>query len=270
MKRWRWSGAGIFLGAGLSLGAALPGCASRLAIRESAISFSAARQAMTREYIAQHYGLTVAHIEIVPRIIVLHWTAIDDVQKSFDTFATELLAAARPELAGAGQVNVSVQFLVARDGAIHRLMPENWMARHCIGLNYNAIGIENAGGENGIDNLTPAQIQANIALVRYLAKKYPTVQYLIGHYEYLEFEHHPLWLERDPGYRTVKSDPGARFMSAVRAGVAALALKGPAEIRAEKEGSAGSRHGVFDAERYVTSQESDDPHLSRLQRHHAH
>jgi len=158
----------------------------------------------------------------------------DDFQKSFDTFNAETLSTSRPELAGAGQVNVSIQFLVDRDGAIHRLMPENWMARHCIGLNYHAIGIENTGGGNGIDNLTPAQIQANIKLVRHLAQKYSTIQYLIGHYEYLEFENHPLWLEKDAGYRTTKTDPGARFVSAVREGVADLHLKGPEEILAEK------------------------------------
>ena len=32
---------------------------------------------------------------------------------------------------------------VDRDGTICRLMPETWMARHVIGLNYSAIGIEN-------------------------------------------------------------------------------------------------------------------------------
>ena len=53
----------------------------------------------------------------------------------------------------------------------------------------------------------------------YLTNKYPTIKYLIGHHEYREYENSPLWLEKDDGYRTVKADPGDRFMNAVRAGV---------------------------------------------------
>ncbi len=63
--------------------------------------------------------------------------------------------------------------------------------------------------------------------MRYLVAKYPTIEYLIGHHEYQAFEDHPLWLERDPDYRTEKIDPGDAFMEAVRAGVADLELKGP-------------------------------------------
>jgi len=35
------------------------------------------------------------------------------------------------------------------------------------------------------------------------------------------------WLEKDKGYRTVKYDPGAKFMQEVRAGVRWLGLKEP-------------------------------------------
>jgi N-acetyl-anhydromuramyl-L-alanine amidase AmpD len=103
-----------------------------------------------------------------------------------------------------------------------------------IGLNYNAIGVENVGGSRRVPTLTPEQLQANIRLVRYLAKKYPTVRYLIGHYEYRQFEGHPLWLERDSAYRTTKIDPGEDFMAAVRAAVADLRLKDPLDIARER------------------------------------
>ena len=125
-------------------------------------------------------------------------------------------------------MNVSIQFLVDRDGTVYRLMPETWMARHCIGLNYSSIGVENVGGGDGIDNLTDEQIEANIRLVRYLAGKYPTIQYLIGHMEYRDFEGHPCgW----SGTRTTgprRSIPGDRFMSAVREAVSPIwGSKGP-------------------------------------------
>jgi len=205
----------------------LSGCATGLKVHDRPISFSADRVSATQRYIADHYGESPENISIVPYIIVLHWTAIDGFEETFATFDPEELGGSRPGLAAAGDLNVSIQFVVDRDGSIYRLMPETWMARHCIGLNYSAIGVENVGGGHGIDNLTDEQIAANIRLVRYLAERYPTIRYLIGHMEYREFEGHPLWLELDEDYRTEKIDPGDRFMTAVRDAVADLGLEGP-------------------------------------------
>ena len=205
----------------------LSGCATGFEIHDRPISFSSDRVSATQKYIADHYGKEPEDISIEPNIIVLHWTAIDDLEECFEVFDREKLGGSRPGLAAAGDVNVSIQFLVDRDGTVYRLMPETWMARHCIGLNYSAIGVENVGGGNGVDNLTDEQIEANIRLVRYLVRKYPTIGYLIGHMEYQRFEGHPLWLELDENYRTEKIDPGDRFMNAVREGVADLGLESP-------------------------------------------
>lgn len=191
------------------------------------IPFTAQRIQLTRDYIRQHYGIETESIEIVPRIIVLHWTAGRSLQGDFNTFTPARLRGGRPNLARASELNVGIQFLVDRDGTIYRLMPETWMARHVIGLNYSAIGIENVGGSAELPGLTDAQLGANIRLVRYLAQKYRTIEYLIGHLEYRAFEGHPLWLERDTSYRTTKPDPGAQFMSDVRAATQELQLKGP-------------------------------------------
>ena len=211
-------------------------CAHRdLRIVDRPVPFSEERIELTRGYIRQHYGREVMTIEIVPRIIVLHWTAGRTFEGDYRTFVPATLQGSRADLAASSDLNVGIQFLVDRDGTVHRLMPETWMARHVIGLNYNAIGVENVGGSVHVPTLTEAQRKANIRLVRHLAKKYPTLEYLIGHMEYREFEGHRLWLERDSTYRTLKNDPGADFMSAVRAAVADLHLKGPAEIAAEKQ-----------------------------------
>ena len=210
--------------------------APALRIVDRPIPFSQQRVAMTREYIRDHYGLDASDIRIVPRIVVLHWTAVGTLEGSFNAFAPERVPGSRTDLTGAADVNVSAHFLVDRDGTAYRLMPETWMARHVIGLNYDAIGIENVGGTGGAEDLTPAQVDANVRLIRYLAAKYPTIQYLIGHSEYRQFEGHALWRERDAGYRTEKIDPGARFLTAVRAGVAPLGLKGTAEVARERRG----------------------------------
>lgn len=199
-----------------------------LQIIDKPIDFSQKRIDMTKEYIKVHYGKTVGDITIVPKIILLHWTAEMDFDASYKRLQPEKLLTDRKDIANASLLNVSAQFLVARNGTIYRLMPENWMARHVIGLNYSSIGIENVGGKgNKVDDLTPAQLQSNIDLVRYLKGKYPTIKYLIGHHEYTQMENTPLWLERDKGYRTVKADPGPTFMAHVRKAVKDLKLKMP-------------------------------------------
>ena len=169
------------------------------------------------------YGLEKEEPTIEPKMVVLHWTAIPTLERSFEAFNSTKLPGARTAIAGAGDLNVSTQFLVDRDGTIYRLMPETTMGRHVIGLNHVAIGVENVGGTPETP-LTEAQLQANIWLVRYLKSKYD-IEYVIGHYEYTNFEEHELWLEKDAGYRTQKSDPGAEFMEQVRAATADLNFK---------------------------------------------
>jgi beta-N-acetylhexosaminidase len=149
-------------------------------------------------------------------------------QKSFKRLQSQKLFSDRKDIVKASALNVSAHFLVARDGTIYRLMPENWMARHVIGLNYSSIGVENIGGKgNKKDDLTPEQLEANIALVKYLKEQYPTITHLIGHHEYRDMESSELWLEKDKGYRTKKSDPGDAFMSKVREKVKELNLLTP-------------------------------------------
>lgn len=192
------------------------------------VDFAPERIALTKRYIKEHYGKTVDNITIDPKIIVLHWTADGSAERSYEMLKPQRLRGARTDIASAGALNVSAHFLVDRDGTIYRLMPETWMARHVIGLNYSSIGIENVGGEgNEKEDLTPAQVRANIALVRYLKRKYPGIEYLIGHYEYRRMERTPLWLEKDKGYRTQKRDPGPKFMRQVREAVRDLNLSGP-------------------------------------------
>ena len=201
-------------------------------IIDKPIDFGAERIAMTKSYIKQHYGRKVNNIKITPKIIVLHWTAEMSFNKSFKRLQPQKLLTDRKDIAKASLLNVSAQFLVARDGTIFRLMPENWMARHVIGLNYSSIGVENVGGKgNKIDDLTLAQRKSNILLVKYLKAKYPSIEYLIGHHEYRQMESTSLWLEKDKGYRTVKSDPGKKFMSDIRSAVKPLKLKTPPKVK---------------------------------------
>jgi N-acetylmuramoyl-L-alanine amidase len=154
---------------------------------------------------------------------VLHWTAIPTLEGSLEAFQPERLPSARGDIQEAGALNVSAHYLVDRDGTIYQLLPDTVMARHTIGLNHCAIGIENVGGTTETP-LTKEQLRANTRLVRSLAKTYP-IEYLIGHYEYTAFDGHPLWLEKDSGYRTTKTDPGEAFMNEVRSNLKGLSFK---------------------------------------------
>jgi len=70
-----------------------------------------------------------------------------------------------------------------------------------------------------------------VKLIRYLRNKYHSIKYLIGHHEYRQMESTSLWLEKDKGYRTVKSDPGKAFMAKLRKDTADLLLKSPPRAR---------------------------------------
>lgn len=213
MKRFLWLGLALLIF----------GCSTTRKIRDKPITFDEQRAVLSLKYMSDRYGLEKEIPTIDPKMIVLHWTVIPTFKESFETFDPPTLENSRPDLNSAGNLNVSSQFMVDRDGTIYQLLPETTMARHVIGLNHCAIGVENVGGTDALP-LTTAQLKSNIWLVKYLAKKYD-IEYLIGHYEYVNFEGHPLWLEKDAGYRTEKNDPGEDFMQKVRKATQELNFK---------------------------------------------
>ncbi|WP_424004541.1 N-acetylmuramoyl-L-alanine amidase [Maribacter sp. IgM3_T14_3] len=201
----------------------LVSCSATKTIVEHPITFNEERKILTLEYLQNRYGLEQDSPKIEPKMIVLHWTVIPTFQKSFEAFDPVTLPNWRPDIKNVSGLNVSSQFMVDRDGTIYQLLPETTMARHVIGLNHCAIGVENVGGTEELP-LTKAQLKSNIWLVKFLKDKYD-IDYVIGHYEYTLFENHPLWLETDEGYRTVKTDPGPEFMENVRKAVKNLNFK---------------------------------------------
>ncbi|MBO6830819.1 peptidoglycan recognition protein family protein [Allomuricauda sp.] len=198
----------------VGLAALFVACSVQREIVDIPIIFDEQRMELTKEYLLNRYNLDQETPEITPKMVVLHWTAIPSLKKSFEAFNRSTLPNWRPDLENVSGLNVSSHFLVDQDGTIYRLMPETLMARHTIGLNHCAIGIENVGGTEGMP-LTTAQLRSNIYLVNYLASKYD-IDYVIGHQEYTLFENHSLWLEVDDGYRTEKTDPGMDFVEKVR------------------------------------------------------
>jgi N-acetylmuramoyl-L-alanine amidase len=195
-----------------------------LAIVDAPIAWSAKREQLTLDYRRTHSDPAAKDLTIAPRVIVLHYTSGNSAKSTRAYFDNPQIEAERADLRRHGKVNVSAHFLVDRDGTIYRLQPETRFARHCIGLNHIAIGIENVGDEEK-NPLTDAQIEADAALVRDLAARFP-ITHLFGHYEVMKLRASPLFVELDPTYKNDKPDPGARFMAAVRERVADLHLAG--------------------------------------------
>lgn len=199
-------------------------CSKSNYVKQKPIQFDSTRVALSLQYMQEHYGIYQQSPTIRPQMIVVHWTDIPTFQETFDIFNPPTLRNTRPDIKDAGALNVSAHYLIKRNGKIYQLLPDTLMARHVIGLNHTAIGIENVGSAS--KRLTNAQLEANARLIRKLARKYP-IEYLIGHYEYTLFEEHPLWMEKDDGYRTEKKDPGLHFMQKLRHKVESLGLQGP-------------------------------------------
>ena len=164
------------------------------------------RARLTEEYAEQHYGQAMT--EIVPQAVVVHWTAGDTWVSAYYHFYHASTSD--------GTLNYSAHFIVDRDGTILRLLPETTMGRHIIGYNWCSIGIENVGGVDGAEDLTEAQLTANIALIRYLHEKYPTIRYVFGHYQQDQARESGLYIEQVAGYHSIKADPGKIFMSGLR------------------------------------------------------
>lgn len=190
-------------------------------IIQKPIEFNQERIDLSLDYMRTHYGIVQKTPTINPLMIVLHYTEVGTLEHNIRYFNNTYLNG-RKNLSRESALNVSSQFIIDRDGSIYQLMPPTQFARHTIGLNYCAIGIENIGGSK--QPLTEAQAEANAKLIRYLTKKY-SIQYLIGHSEYSAFRNSSLWKEKNPNYFTEKYDPGASFMQKVRTKIQDLHLK---------------------------------------------
>ena len=165
------------------------------------------REQLIEEYTQEHYGRV--QTTIVPQAVVVHWTACSTFKTVFDWFYNEAM--------DDGTLNVASHFVVDRDGTIYRLTEETALNKHAIGYNWCSIGIENVGGVDGVEDLTDAQLESNIELIRYLHDKYPTIKYVFGHYQQDAARASGLRIELDPDYYAIKPDPGAKFMNGLRA-----------------------------------------------------
>lgn len=149
------------------------------------IAYGAGRKAQMTRYSRRHYGARRAtYLLKNPRAIVLHHTDCARWQTAWYTFnANTAYSGEKP--------GVSAQFIIAKDGTIYQLMPLYYRARHCIGMNYVAFGIEfcqesvpgksNRWMDRQILRRTK-QVNAGLRLVRWLEAHYGIkTRDIVGH-----------------------------------------------------------------------------------------
>jgi N-acetylmuramoyl-L-alanine amidase len=139
------------------------------------IRYGDGRKAQMIRYSRRHYGASQAtYILRNPKAVVLHHTAGATWQAAWYTFNGN--SAYNGEKPG-----VSAQFIIDKDGTIYQLMPLRYRARHCIGMNWKAFGIEfvqeYVSGKDGhwMDRQIlrrTRQVNAGLKLVRWLQARY--------------------------------------------------------------------------------------------------
>lgn len=176
---------------------------------------------LTVQYNKEHYGIDGYKLD-TPRIVVVHYTAIDDLDATLNLFKKDNIASSRDYIKDFSSLNVGIQYVVDKDGKIFHLMPDTIVARHLIGFNHVSLGIENIAKDS--TGLTNAQIESNAQLIEFLVNKYQTIEYMIGHHEYNDqsLPHYRYFRSLNPAYKPYgKIDPGDAFMSKLRRRLAA-------------------------------------------------
>lgn len=176
---------------------------------------NAERLKLIADYAELHYGTNTWRLSN-PRAIVFHDTENDSLRESRSYFSRNEMEAERSDLLRQGRVNVGIHYFIDKDGSVYSFYPESVIARHTIGYNYTAIGIE-AIGLSG-EKLTDQQLESGAALIADIVSRHPSIRYLFGHHEAeWDLPHRALRLERVPDYRTqYKKDPGPGFMTRLR------------------------------------------------------
>ena len=147
-------------------------------------------------YVRRHYGsfLKPTWRLVHPHVIVIHYTDAS-YSSTFNTFATDVPDSELHELPA-----TSAHFVIDTNGVIHQLVSLGTMARHTVGLNWTAIGVEHVGFSDAQVLGDHRQITASLHLVHWLRCRFDIeIRNVIGHNESLTSPYHH---EDVPGLRT--------------------------------------------------------------------
>jgi N-acetylmuramoyl-L-alanine amidase len=171
---------------------------------------------LTEQYCEENYGVKRYQLES-PKMIVVHYTVIPTLQETIQYFSKDSIAVDRTQIRKFSRLNVGIHYVIDKNGRIYNLLPDSVVARHIIGFNHVALGIENIAKDSM--DLTAAQLESNVNLIRFLGARHSSIQYLIGHHEYdqVHLPHYKLFRSVNAGYAPYrKTDPGLQFMKQIR------------------------------------------------------
>jgi beta-N-acetylhexosaminidase len=154
----------------------------------SPIPFGPVRKAQTTAYVRRHYSSFIRHPSWRlrhPHVIVIHYTDAS-YRSTFNTFADDVPDSELHELPA-----TSAHFVIDRFGHIHQLVSLHVIARHTVGLNWTAIGIEHVGFSDAQVLGDRRQMRSSLHLVHWLACHYHIkIRNVIGHNESLSSPFH--------------------------------------------------------------------------------
>ena len=138
-----------------------------------------------RRYARRHYGIDDYHLRS-PRVVVLHLSVTENVRSVIETFSRDEPDSELGELPG-----VCAHYVIDAGGRILELVSRRLMCRHTVGLNHVAFGIEHVGMRESQVMHRKRQLQASLALVRWLQERYGIrTRDVIGHNESLKSPYH--------------------------------------------------------------------------------
>ena len=124
-----------------------------------------------RGYFQKHYRDD--RLEMTPRLIVMHYSGTEDFARLWWTFVN-----------GGAEGNLSVHFVVDKDGTIYELVPPEVRARGTYGVNHVAISVDLIGRNENEILKNERQLKVSFALVRFLMGRYNIPkEKVLGHYE---------------------------------------------------------------------------------------
>ncbi len=181
------------------------------------IPFGATRKAQTVAYVRRHYGsfMKPTWRLIHPHVIVIHYTEAS-YGSTFNTFANDVPDSELHELPA-----TSAHFVIDAGGTIHQLVSLGTIARHTVGLNWTAIGVEHVGYSDAQVLGDRRQMSSSLHLVHWLSCRFHIqIRNVIGHAESLSSPYHH---EDVPSLRTqTHSDFQHRDMQVYRRRLRAL------------------------------------------------
>lgn len=161
------------------------------------------------KYFRKNYGEN--SLFFTPSMLVMHYTVVPTAEQTYSVLQRR---------------QVSVHFMVDRDGSIYQLLPLDRRCTGAYGVNHKALSIEMVATSEDDLLSRPYQVFRSFCLARYLMAMYEIpVSKVVGHYEVGEgVTRVPDYLDlADPYYPTryppssKRTDPGPRYMRWLRA-----------------------------------------------------